>query len=97
MSSESIKSPETLEVVTKAVIRELGLLNINASFEDDEVFPALIELQGSLDSTVYGQGNDDDIKYVVDKMNRTYRGYEFAYDGQGLVTVMPKETPVDSE
>ena len=97
MSSESIKGPETLEVVTKAVIRELGLLNINASFEDDEVFPALIELEGRLDSTVHGQGNAEEIQYVVDKMNRTYRGYEFAYDDQRLVTVMPKETPFDSE
>jgi hypothetical protein len=50
-----------------------------------------------LDSTVDEQGDSNDIAYVIDKMNRTYRSYTFAYDGQGAVTVMPKELPIDSE
>jgi hypothetical protein len=87
---ESPKGPESLTETVALLIRELGLLNIKATYENDEVFPALIVFEGKMDTTETTVATEEDIKYVITKMTRDFRGFEFAYDGQGAITVMPK-------
>ena len=91
MSSESIKSPESIEVAIKALQTELGRLNIKADYDDDKVLPALITFDGNLDITEDANASDEDIEYVITKMNRDFKAFDFTYDKQGAVTVMPKE------
>lgn len=89
MSTESIKTPEPLTEAVRVLIRELGLLNINANFNDDGELPALISLDGILDSTESGNATDEDIEYVVSKMKRNFKNFNFTYDKQGTIAVMP--------
>ncbi len=87
---ESIKGSESLEDTIAVLIHELELLNINATYEDDLVLPALIAFAGKLDTTDSTVTTDADIERVIAKMTRDFRGFEFAYDRQGAITVMPK-------
>jgi hypothetical protein len=87
---ESIKGPESLEDTVALLMRELGLMNIKTTYEDDRVLPAIVAFWGRLDETETTNVSDDDIEYVISKMNRDFRGFDFAYDGQGAITVMPK-------
>lgn len=89
MSSESIKSAEPLAAALQTIVRELGLLNINANYIDDGELPVLITLDGVLDSTEPGNTTDEDIEYVTNKMKRDFKNCNFTYDKQGTIAVMP--------
>ena len=89
MSSESINSPEPLAEALQILIRELGLLNINANINEDGELPILISLDGILDSTEPGNATDEEIEYVVSKMKRNFKSFTFTYDKQGVIAVMP--------
>ncbi len=87
---ESIKGPESLEATIAVLIRELGQLNIKATYQDDLVLPALVAFEGRLDETETTNVSDEDIEYLISKMSRDFRGFDFAYDGLGAITVVPK-------
>lgn len=89
MSNESIKSSEPLAQVLRALIRELGILNIKANFNEDGELPALISLDGILDSTEPGNATDEEIEYLVNKMKRDFKNFNFTYNQQGVIAVMP--------
>jgi hypothetical protein len=89
MPNESIKSPEPLGEALRALIRELRLININANFNHDGELPALISLDGVIDSTEPGNATDEEIECVVNIMKRDYKNFHFTYDKQGAIAVMP--------
>lgn len=77
MATETIKSPEPQSVALRTLIRELGLLNINARVIDDGEIPVRISLDGVLDSTELGNATPEEIEYVIAKMKREYRNFNF--------------------
>jgi len=93
MSIEKTPNQEGYGPAIKELIKQLGILNIDANFEDDGEEPKLVTLDGAL-TTMDIAGGDEEIEFMVSRIQNQFPNLHFTYTREGVISVSSKEPTI---